>query len=55
MAEAFSLKKICVNLIGWIAWGTLVSQLGIKPMPTAVGAWSLYHWTAREVLQFIYS
>ena len=50
-----SKKKICINLTGWIAQGTLVSQLRIKPTPPAVGAWSLFHWTAREALQLIYS
>ena len=24
-----------------------------KPVPPAVGAWSLNHWTAREVLLFL--
>ena len=27
----------------------LVPQPGIEPTPPAVGAWSLNHWTAREV------
>ena len=27
----------------------LVPQPGIEPMPPAVEAWSLNHWTAREV------
>ena len=27
----------------------LVPQPGIKPMPPAVEAWSLNHWTTREV------
>ena len=27
----------------------LVSQPGIKPGPPALGAWSLTHWTTREV------
>ena len=27
----------------------VVFQLGIKPLPPAVVAWSLNHWTAREV------
>ena len=31
------------------ACGILVPQPGIKPMPPAVEAWSLNHWTAREV------
>ena len=29
--------------------GVLVSQPGIEPMPPAVEAQSLNHWTAREV------
>ena len=31
---------------------SLVPQPGIKPMPPALGAWSLNHWTAREVPAF---
>ena len=30
------------------AWGTVPSP-GIKPQPTALGAWNLNHWTTREV------
>ena len=29
--------------------GILVPWPGIEPMPPALGAWSLNHWTAREV------
>ena len=32
-----------------IAYGILIPQPGIEPMPAAVEAWSLNHWTAREV------
>ena len=32
-----------------IAYGILVPRPGIEPMPAAVEAWSLNHWTAREV------
>ena len=31
------------------AYGILVPQLGIRPVPPAVSAWSPNHWTAREV------
>ena len=31
----------------------LVPQLRIEPRPSAVGAWSLSHWTTREVPDFI--
>ena len=31
------------------AYGILVPQLGIEPMPLALEAWSLNHWTSREV------
>ena len=34
----------------YVACGNLVPQPGIKPMPPAVGAQSLNHWTFREVL-----
>ena len=32
--------------------GILVPQLGMESMPPAVEAWSLNHWTAREVPLF---
>ncbi|CAM9420314.1 unnamed protein product [Rangifer tarandus platyrhynchus] len=32
-----------------LARGILTLQPGIKPMPPAVEAWSLNHWTTREV------
>ena len=31
------------------ACGTLVPRPGIEPVPPAVEAWSLNHWTPREV------
>ena len=33
-----------------MARGILVPQPGIEPVPAAVKAWSLNHWTTREVL-----
>ena len=33
-----------------VAGGILVPHPGIEPMPPALGAQSLNHWTAREVL-----
>ena len=35
-----------------MTYGILVPQPGIKPVPYAVEAWSLNHWTAREVPKF---
>ena len=32
-----------------VACGILVPRPGIEPRPPAVEAWSLNHWTAREV------
>ena len=32
-----------------MAYRILVPQPGIEPMPPEVEAWSLNHWTAREV------
>ena len=32
-----------------VACGTLTLRLGIKPVPSSLAAWSLDHWTAREV------
>ena len=37
-----------------MAWGILVPQPGIKPMPSTVEAPSLNHWTTREVLSPCY-
>ena len=39
---AFDLRPCCV------ARRILVPQPGIEPMPLALGAWSLIHWTARD-------
>ena len=36
-----------------MACGILVPQPGIKPMPPALEAQSLNHWTTREVLLFL--
>ena len=48
----FSLKKKFFFLIyaHHEACGILVPQPGVEPMPPAVEAWSLSHWTTREVL-----
>ena len=35
---------------GGVAFGILIPRPGIKPMPPAVEARSLNHWTTREVL-----
>ena len=32
-----------------MAYGILVPWSGIEPMPPAVEAWNLNHWTAKEV------
>ena len=47
----FSLKKKFFFLIyaHHEACGILVPQPGVEPMPPAVEAWSLSHWTTREV------
>ena len=37
------------------ACGTLVLQAGTEPLPHALEAQSLNHWTAREVLIFFFS
>ena len=41
-----------IYLFFWLhhaARGILVPQPGIEPMPPELGAWSLNHWTTREV------
>ena len=43
------LKIYFFFLLRFVACGILVPQPGIKPMPPAVGVWSLNHWTTREV------
>ena len=35
-----------------VACETLVSRPGIKPVTPALEAWSLNHWTSREVPEF---
>ena len=35
------------------ACGILASRPGIKPVPPALEAWSLNHWTAREVQEIL--
>lgn len=43
---------VCGFVSFWLhhsACGSLVSLPGIEPMPTAVEAVSLNHWTAKEV------
>ena len=32
-----------------MAYGILIPWPGIEPMPSALVAWSLNHWTTREV------
>ena len=36
-----------------VACGILVPRPGIKPTPPTVEAWSLNHWTAREVPMYV--
>ena len=45
---------ILFYFIGHMACGIPVSQLGIEPASPAVEAWSLNHWTAREVLPLLF-
>ena len=33
----------------------LVPQPGIEPVPPAVEVWSLNHWTAREIPDFVFN
>ena len=40
---------ILLNLFFWPACGILVPRPGIEPTPTSLEAWSLNHWTTREV------
>ena len=45
-------QMMCGFVFFWLhcsAYGILVSLPGIGPMPTAVEAMSLNHWTTREV------
>ena len=41
---------VCLFCLCHTACGILVLRPGIEPSPPALGAWSLNHWTAREVL-----
>ena len=38
-----------IDLLGHTTQHTKLPQPGIKPAPSAVEAWSLNHWTTREV------
>ena len=49
LAFSFSLWCLFLFLLHRAACGILVPWPGIKPMPPAVEARSLNHWTAREV------
>lgn len=44
--------------VGWgphcTAWGILLPRSGIEPPPLALEAWSLTHWSAREVPGLIF-
>ena len=47
-----SLELLCIKITFWphlAACGDLVPRPGIKPTPPALEAWSLNHWTTREV------
>ena len=49
------LLKVIFYLFFWLyheTWRILAPWLGIKPMPLAVEAWILNHWTARKVPLF---
>ena len=46
------LKEDLVSTYAHVACGILVHQPGIELMPPALEAWSLDHWTTREVLIF---
>ena len=52
MSLIFFLFLICIYLatsgLRWDIWD-LVPWPGIEPRPPALGAWSLSHWTIREV------
>ena len=49
-ALALDLARLSLTLFfGSVARGILVLQPGIKPVPPALEAWSVNHWTARKV------
>ena len=43
-----------LGIILFLACGVLVPQTEIKPMPPAIEAQSLKHWTPREIPQSIF-
>ena len=45
LLSMFWLRHMACRLLG--------PQLGMEPMPSAVEAWSLNHWTTREVPEFL--
>ena len=46
---AFTLYLFIYLFFDHVACGILVPLLGMEPVPPPVEAWSLNHWTAREV------
>ena len=52
--HSFKIKRTNKNFVFWphlVAGEILVAPPGIAPMPSALAAWGLNHWTAREVPQ----
>ena len=49
-------SSIWLSQVLLVAFGYLVPWPGIEPWPSASGAWSLSHWTTREVphLEYFY-
>ena len=41
-----------IFIFGCVACGVLVPQPGIEPVPPALEAWSLSHWTSGEIPHF---
>ena len=46
---SYTTLDICLLIFGCTACRILVPRPGIKPTPPALKAWSLDHWTTREV------
>ena len=52
--KAVMISFFYLFIFGHTACGILVPQPGIEPGPPALEAWSLNHWTAREVPHFCF-
>ena len=54
MATPNFLFYLFIYLFCHVSCGILVPRPGVQPAPPAVEAWSLNHWTTREVPKWLF-